>query len=133
MMKKAKSICRAVGCGTLINESGFCDQHKHIEKDRFKGLKKAPGSRKFYGGKRWTQTSKSFRRANPLCAECLRNGIRTAVQLVDHVVERNDLIARGDNPYDWQWLEGLCHKCHNRKLRARQKVNTRAVFNSPSV
>ena len=110
-----------VGCNALIEDPGYCDQHKHIETNRFRSLKKAHGSREFYSGKKWTETSKQFRVANPLCAECKRNGKITKVHLVDHNPERNEILAMGGNPYDWQYLEGLCHPCHNKKLRQRQK------------
>jgi hypothetical protein len=30
------------------------------------------------------------------------------------------LIARGDDPYDDQWLVSLCNKCHLKHLRCKK-------------
>ncbi len=120
-MKAAKSICRVVGCGALIPSPGYCAQHKHIEADRFKGLDKAPGSRAFYGSRKWTRTSRAYRRENPLCADHAKRGLVVKGHIADHIIEVNELIARGLNPYDFDYLQNLCHCCHNKKLRARKE------------
>jgi len=127
-MKRAKSICRKVGCNKLVDSPGYCQDHKHIEKNRFKGLRKAEGSRAFYGSSKWRKCSLAYREANPLCAECKRNGLVVKGDLVDHMVERPTLIARGDDPYDWQHLQTLCQSCHNKKLRERQKAVADKIY-----
>ena len=123
-MKRAKSICRAVNCGALIPAPGYCDIHKDDEKDRFKELHKAPGSRAFYGSRKWTLTSRAYREANPLCAGHLARGLVVKGGITDHKIEVSVLIARGLNPYNWEYLRNLCHSCHNKKLRERQKKNS---------
>jgi len=120
-MKHAKSICRQAGCPALVPSPGYCEQHKHIEADRFKELRKAPGSRAFYGSRKWTRTARAYRREYPLCAAHLRRGLVVKGDLVDHKIERNELIARSLDPYDKQYLQTLCHSCHNVKLRERQQ------------
>lgn len=119
-MQRAKQICRKTGCHDLIDVPGYCDKHKYIEKDRFKGLTKSTGSEAFYGSSRWKWTRDSFRRANPLCAACQREGRVIRGQLVDHVVERGDVIAMGGDPCDFQYLETLCNSHHQKKLRSRK-------------
>ena len=119
-MKSAKSICRKVGCNALIPEPGYCQEHEDIEANRFKDLRKAPGSRAFYGGRQWTKTAKAFRQRYPLCADHKRRGLIVKGGLVDHKIERNELIARGLDPYDFEYLQTLCHDCHNKKLRERR-------------
>ena len=121
-MKRAKSICRLVGCGALIPSPGYCTEHADIELNRFKELHKAPGSRAFYGSRKWTRTALSFRKANPLCADHKRRDMVVKGDLVDHTIEVPALIARGLNPFDWEYLQTLCHSCHNKKLRARRRI-----------
>ena len=119
-MYSAKSICRRVGCNTLVSEPGYCDIHKVYEQERFKQLKRAPDARAFYSGHKWTRTSRAFRKAHPLCAGHKRAGLIVKGAIADHKTERGKLIADGLNPYDWQYLENLCLACHNKKLRQRQ-------------
>lgn len=119
-MHQAKSICRKVGCGALIPSPGYCVQHEDIEANRFKELHKAPGSRAFYGSRKWTRTARAYRQQYPLCADHLVRGLVVKGDLVDHTTERNELIAQGLSPYDWKYLQTLCHSCHNKKLRERR-------------
>jgi hypothetical protein len=119
-MKAAKWICRVVGCNATIASPGYCPTHKRNETDRFKDLGKAPGSRAFYSGMEWRRTSLAFRELHPLCAEHEARGMIRQADLVDHIEEREALIARGEDPYDFKYLRSLCHACHNRKLRERQ-------------
>ena len=119
-MKHAKSICRKVGCGALIPSPGYCSVHEDIEANRFKELHKAPGSRAFYGSRKWTRTARAYRQRYPLCADHMRRALVVKGDLVDHIVERNELIAKDLDPYDFEYLQTLCHSCHNKKLRARK-------------
>ena len=119
-MHRAKSICRQVGCGALIPRPGYCEQHVAVEANRFEDLRKAPGSREFYGGRKWTRTARAYRQANPLCEDHKRRALIVKGDLVDHKIERGELIANELDPYDWDYLQTLCHSCHNRKLRARK-------------
>lgn len=124
-MKRAKSICRQVGCNMLVEAPGYCDMHRDKIKDRFKRLDKAPGSRAFYGGYKWTKTSRAFRAANPICAEHKRQGYIVKGAIADHTTEVPELIAQGLDPYNWAYLQNLCIPCHNRKLNDRRKKNNR--------
>ena len=119
-LKRAKQVCRKTGCNELLDAPGYCAKHAHLERARFSGLKKAAGSEAFYGSSRWKWTRDSFRRANPLCAACLREGAIIKGNLVDHVVERPELIAMGKDPCDWDYLETLCTSHHQKKLRRRK-------------
>jgi len=63
-------------------------------------------------GSRWQRARKSFLSRNPLCAECLKNGITKAADVVDHRTPH-----KGDIKLFWMvsnW-QGLCFKCHNTK------------------
>lgn len=48
---------------------------------------------------------------SPLCAECLKRGVVTEGQLVDHIIP----IADGGAEMDIDNLQVLCAACHNRK------------------
>ena len=120
-MQQAKSICRIVGCGALIPAPGYCEQHAEEWGNRFKGLRKAPGSRAFYGSRKWTKTAKAYRKLNPLCAGHKRRGLIVKGDLVDHITERPVLVAKGLNPYSFEYLQTLCHSCHNVKLSERKR------------
>lgn len=128
-MKNAKSICRQVNCGALIPSPGYCSVHAYVEADRFKGLRKAPGSKAFYGSRRWTRTARAYRQRHPLCEDHEARGLILKGDLVDHIIERVKLIAMGLDPYDWEYLQTLCHSCHNRKLVAR-RTKTHAFFHT---
>jgi len=121
-MHNAKSICRQVGCNALIDLPGYCQDHEHIHSERFKGLRKSPGSREFYGSGKWVKTRNAYIAAHPLCADHQERGLIVKADLVDHIVDRNVLEARGDDPFNFMWLQSLCHSCHNKKLRQRQGV-----------
>ena len=120
-MRRAKSICRSVGCNALLDSPGYCEQHKPEETRRFDSLAKAPGSREFYGSHKWTRTARAYRQLNPLCEEHKRGGMIVKGDLVDHKVERPELEAKGLDPYSFDYLQTLCISCHNRKLRERQQ------------
>ena len=122
-VKHAKSICRQVNCGALIDAPGYCHAHADKEKDRFKDLHKASGSRAFYGSRKWTRTARAFRKLNPLCADHKSRDMVVKGDLVDHTTERLILIAKGLDPYCFEYLQTLCHSCHNKKLRVRPRIH----------
>ncbi|WP_426451230.1 HNH endonuclease signature motif containing protein (plasmid) [Staphylococcus xylosus] len=58
-------------------------------------------------------------RHDSLCQECLRNGLYTQADVVDHIVELRDGYSRR---LDQSNLEPLCHDCHNKKTyREKQR------------
>jgi 5-methylcytosine-specific restriction protein A len=129
-MQRAKQICNKVGCNVLIDSPGRCELHKIKDSERFSHLKKAEGSEEFYNSSKWKLTRHSYRTKNPLCEECKRDGIIKAMYIVDHKIERNDLIKAGLSPYEHKYLQSLCHACHNKKLRQRRDIGEIEVFYS---
>jgi len=65
----------------------------------------------FYNSRAWRQFSLAYRKANPLCVKCYAKGIIKQAEVVDH----KTTLRRGGDPYDWNNLQALCHKCHNSK------------------
>jgi len=70
----------------------------------------------------WQQLSVRYRKENPLCAECAKQGIAMAAEEVHHIV------PIGEAP----WLRlsvgnlvGLCVPCHRRIDQARREGVTR--------
>jgi len=55
---------------------------------------------------------------NPLCVHCTEEGRTTAAQDVDHIKP----FKGKDDPLrlDWDNLQGLCRKHHNRKTSGEQ-------------
>lgn len=65
----------------------------------------------FYQSSAWRKLRAVKIERQPLCEECLRRGVTTSAQVVDHIVPIN----KGGNPLDPANLQSLCHLCHNRK------------------
>ncbi|WP_288297318.1 HNH endonuclease signature motif containing protein [uncultured Pyramidobacter sp.] len=76
-----------------------------------------PVGHDFYQSTEWRKLRAAYRRAHPLCEECLREGRTEPAVIVDHVKE----IADGGDPYDWDNLRSLCLACHNRKTAAERR------------
>lgn len=79
----------------------------------------------FYNSTKWRKKSKSYRDKHPFCAECERNGIVGAAEVVDHKRGLQFLLDNGIDPFDDNELEGMCHHHHNVKSgkQAHGKVN----------
>ena len=66
---------------------------------------------------RWRREAIRFRKRHPMCAECLKKGITTPSECVDHIVPH-----RGDETLFWtesNW-QALCNECHRSKTRGGQ-------------
>lgn len=70
-----------------------------------------PERHKFYGTTQWRKLRDYVKRRNPLCAECLNNGIITQGVIVDHIIPIED----GGEMMDIKNLQVLCAACHNKK------------------
>ena len=57
-------------------------------------------------GGRWHATSKAYRKAHPICADC---GSRAATE-VHHIIEWHE--ATEEDRYAWSNLVALCEDCH---------------------
>ena len=65
----------------------------------------------FYQSSAWRKLRAVKLHQQPLCEECLRRGIMTPAQMVDHIRPIN----KGGAALDQKNLQSLCHACHNRK------------------
>ena len=118
--------CNKVNCNELINfNESYCDEHKQLSKQSNKDYdslrnKRDNQYRKFYNSKAWKDARHiSMLRHDSLCQECLRNGLYTQADVIDHIVELRDDYSRR---LDQSNLEPLCHDCHNKKTyREKQR------------
>lgn len=118
--------CNKINCNKLIsfNES-YCDEHKELKNDYKKNYDSFRYERdqtfiRFYNSKAWKDTRHSVMLAHEwLCCNCLRKGLYTKADVVDHIAELRD---DWDKRLDKSNLEPLCHACHNVKtIREKQR------------
>lgn len=107
--------CQAVGC-TNLSTSVYCPVcKKEGAKSKQSEYVREEEIKKFYASYFWGVTAKDYKIGHPLCARCTREGRTTKVQLVHHKVFLRELLDRKENPYSWEWLEGLCRPCHDKE------------------
>lgn len=87
MAQRALRPCKKIGCNKLVS-SGYCNEHKHLEKqrDRDRGTAFERGY-----NYRWRQYSKWFLKqpGNQLCKLKLDDGCKYIAECVDHIVPHN--------------------------------------------
>jgi len=101
--------CRWPGCARLATSGAYCEQHRK-DYERATDNRKTSDERGY--NSRWRKASKMFMRSHPLCAECMRQGVATPAQVVDHIIPH-----KGDASLFWDvgnW-QALCKSCHDRK------------------
>lgn len=121
---KPKRLCNHAGCSTLVEyNQTYCDKHKQEAKqnlyDNYEHRKEIGGKYFwFYKTKQWQRLSRLHRINNPMCEQCLKNGIVRKADLVDHIIEiRDDWEKR----FDEDNLQSLCHSCHWQKTKEEQE------------
>lgn len=113
--------CNEPLCRVLIDyRQQYCDKHKRKttkQRETYSERKEKDAKAvKFYTSKRWQRISRNYRYKHPTCEICLKLGIVSAADVVDHIKERKDLTADEQHLlYDESNLMALCHACHNRK------------------
>lgn len=106
-MSPIKKPCAEAGCPELIDRGSRCKDH---ERERAKAYDEKRGSfRKRGYTPRWDRISRSYRKAHPLCEDCLEEGETTPADLVHHIVP----LAQGGPLDDWNNLRSLCQPHHN--------------------
>lgn len=129
MATRAKSICRHVGCGKLVDTAGYCEPHAKLRHQQADAKRESASARGY--NRRWQKARATYLARNPFCMHCLCNAGIEATDLegvieacltkgvtipkaseVDHIIPHKgdqDLFWDSDN---WQ---GLCKPCHSRK------------------
>lgn len=107
--------CRS--CGTLTN-GAYCEKHlkvKEVEvkvqRIKYDNERGTAASRGYTY--RWSKYSLQYRKDNPLCAECERQGILKVNNCVDHIIP----VSGPDDPLFWEPTnhQGLCTTHHSEK------------------
>ena len=110
-----KKQCNHAGYKTLIpyNQT-YCDKHKVVSTKQMYQDRQYKDEKylRFYHSKAWRTLSRQYRLNNPVCEQCLKQGIVRKVNVVDHIVELKDDFSRR---LDERNLQSLCHACHNKK------------------
>lgn len=83
--------------------------------DGRKSNRAGSNNRPFYQSHRWHRLSLDFRKANPLCAACLKIGIVELAECTDHIIPLTEWIRMGRDPYDISNLQSLSNSCHSKK------------------
>lgn len=74
-------------------------------------------SKAIYQNSAWRKSSLAFRADNPLCAQCLANGLVAAARCVDHIEPHRGNLDLFWDPTNWQ---SLCKQCHNAKSQGER-------------
>jgi len=116
MPTSPKRPCRYPGCpGLAAPGEQYCPQHK-AQTESFYNRYQRPNDKNAYG-RAWKRIRDRKIKANPLCEECLKNGVLKPAEEVHHIVpladggtsERSNLIS-------------LCRSCH---MKAHEALGTR--------
>lgn len=70
----------------------------------------------FYGSRQWKELRDRIRQQEPLCRQCLSEGIIRLGQAIDHIKPRKQYPELSLDPGN---LRNLCNSCHN-KVRTQQ-------------
>lgn len=103
----ANKTCRKYGCPKYQVRDGYCEDHQElaIRVDR-----RPAASERGYDAN-WSKFSRSFLRANPVCAKCGQ-----AAEIVHHIKP----LSEGGAKYDVNNLQVLCrfhHEQHHGRMR----------------
>lgn len=85
-----------------------------IRKHRAHGHNNRNGDRAFYQTPEWRNTRNAFISLHSRCVQC-----GNKAQVADHKIR----VADGGAKLDWNNLQAMCHKCHNKKDNNAGKRN----------
>ena len=110
---RPKHPCAHPGCPELV-ESGqkYCEKHKPLHKEDGRSAAK-----RGYDSK-WRKFRKRYLEANPLCAECMRQGMYVKATDVDHIKPLRDF---PELKYEISNLQPLCHRHHSEKTQREDR------------
>ncbi len=113
MALRPKKPCNKPGCRQLVN-GPYCKEHTEtIKRKNWQRIdrNRESSTKRGYGYK-WKKARDAFLTDNPLCVQCLKEGLTVAANVVDHIIPH-----KGDMELFWDSsnLQALCSTCHNRK------------------
>lgn len=125
MPKRPPKPCTTPRCKNYATKGSKCDEHQPKA-----GWSKESRHKRGYGYQ-WYKTKEAvLKRDKHLCQNCLRQGIFTLGDEVDHIVNK----AEGGSD-KMSNLETICKKCHKQKTREESKRgrNKRSIQNKPNL
>jgi len=84
-------------------------------------------SNRFYQTWTWRKISERFRKNNPLCVQCLKEGRTVPATVTDHIIPINPVDpydtqdGKYPHPLDVSNFQPLCTRCHNRKRQTEKR------------
>lgn len=110
--------CKHPACpGLTRDRDGYCDRHKGYGQERKKAQRREKKTDPFYGTARWQRFRNWYKRRNPLCEHCLKQGRVTPTYCVDHIIEIKD----GGELLNENNAQSLCRKCDAVKTAAEKR------------
>lgn len=110
MANAAPRPCNHPGCGKLVHNASYCEQHQKVKRKQ-SDQQRGNSTERGYGYK-WQQVSKGFLRAHPLCQckDCQEGKIRLLpANVVDHIIpHKGDMNLFWDRN-NWQAMNKDCH------------------------
>jgi 5-methylcytosine-specific restriction protein A len=100
--------CGAPGCPAVVRGGRYCPAHAPLER---KPDARESSNRRGYDAT-WRKIRARVLRERPLCVECMRVGVVTAANEVDHIIPLRD-----GGTHDDENLQPLCKSCHSKKTR----------------
>ncbi|WP_010662552.1 HNH endonuclease signature motif containing protein [Marinilabilia salmonicolor] len=95
------------------------EQQKHKHKDGMTDVSQAG----FYNTSAWKKLRNVFIKTYPLCKDCEKQDRLVPAKYVDHIVPLT-LENFWEYGLDWNNLQSLCAKCHQKKTN-RSKTNSK--------
>ena len=118
MPKKPRRPCRKTGCPNFAEDGElYCSVHKGTAEFEYNHYRRDPETRKRYG-RAWKRIRDRHIQAQPLCENCLKQGLHTPAEEVHH---RVPLADGGTHARDN--LVSLCRSCH---MKIHGELGTRA-------
>lgn len=116
MPSAPRKPCRKQGCNKLGTEA-YCEEHRLQRRSEVKRLRNAydkeRGTRTERGyDSRWLRASTLFRKSNPLCVMCEKEGVYKVGDCVDHITPHRDNEELFWDVNNWQVL---CNRHHGYK------------------
>ena len=128
MPSAPRKICRHPGC-SVLTENTYCGQHEKkkqetLKTERIKYDKERGTSSSRGYNYRWRKYSAQYRKDNPLCVMCEKEGRVALAECVDHIIP----VSGPDDPLFWEPTnhQGLCIRHHSEKTASED-----GAFNNP--
>ena len=103
MAVKMLKPCNKIGCNEL-SYNAYCEKHNSVKEKR-----KPQSTDGFYRTQDWKKTSKQYRAYKPNCEICGKTA-----RLVHHKIPLRELLSKGLDGCDWQYLQSVCWSCHEK-------------------